>query len=487
MAKSTRQVGEVKCLENVDSAAPAKQSVQERWGKEEEKQALRRLDWHLIPLLGGLYLCSYMDRGNIGNAKTAGMGKAWGMTSAQYSMVVTVYYIAYICFHWLILAWKVVPLPLWAALMALGWGSMDMIQAATVNYAGLLVLRILVGIFEAGFVPAVALYLSFFYHRREMGLRYGLFMSCAPLANGIASAIAYGVVHARSSLEHWQLIFLIEGAPTIILAAMAYLYLPNGPFECPFLDDRHNEIIGQRAVIARGNDHQKNINFKQAFAAFSDYKNYLQAAIIFCLNTAFGSLPAYLPTILTDMGFSPTRAEGFSAIPYLSACFFCVGISFASDYCQTRGLFISLFTLVGGAGYVILALVSTNAVRFFATFLVCAGVFPAVSLTFTWVTDNQGSSSKRGVGLAIFGMIGQCGPLLGARIFPSSEGPIYSRGMWICAGVLFAAATLSLVLRQLLVLENRRRDREFGASDARYAPLDIADQGDEHPMYRFVL
>lgn len=393
--------------------------------------------------------------------------------------------------------------------MAIGWGSMDMIQGATVNYAGLLVLRILVGVFKAGFVPAVALYLSFFYHRREMGLRYGLFMSCAPLANGIASAIPCGVVHAGSSrLEHWQLIFLIgtcpvvpkyhngayktnalvsEGAPTIILAAVAYFYLPNRPFECPLLDDRQNEIIGQRAVIARGNDHEKKINFKQAFAAFSDYKNYLQAAIILCLNTAFGSLPAYLPTILTDMGFSNTRAESFSAIPYLSACFFCVGISFASDYCQTRGLFISLFTLVGGAGYVILALVSTNAVRFFATFLVCAGVFPAVSLTFTWVTDNQGSSSKRGVGLAIFGMTGRCGPLLGARIFPSSEGSLYSRGMWGCAGVLFAVAILSLVLRQLLVLENRRRDRELGASDARYAPLDIADQGDEHPMHRFVL
>lgn len=101
--------------------------------------------------------------------------------------------------------------------MAIGWGSMDMIQAATVNYAGLLVLRILVGVFEAGFVPAVALYLSFFYHRREMGLRYGLFMSCAPLANGIASAIAYGLVHAKSSrLEHWQLIFIIGTCPVVM-------------------------------------------------------------------------------------------------------------------------------------------------------------------------------------------------------------------------------------------------------------------------------
>ncbi|KAL4881367.1 allantoate permease [Aspergillus karnatakaensis] len=482
-------MGDVNYLENVDPTLQKTQPPHEpSWSKEDERQALRRLDWHLIPLLGGLYLCSYMDRGNIGNAYTAGMGKSWSISSSQYSMIVTVYYIAYICFHWLILAWKIVPLPLWAALMAVGWGTMDMIQAATVNYAGLLILRILVGIFEAGFVPAIALYLSFFYHRREMGLRYGLFMSCAPLANGIASAIAYGVVNAENtSLEHWQLIFLIEGAPTIILAVVAYFYLPNGPFECPFLDESQNQIIGQRAVIGRGNDQEKKIDLKQAFAAFNDYKNYLQAAIIFCLNTAFGSLPAYLPTILADMGFSNTQAEGLSAIPYLSACAFCVAISFASDRYQARGIFIAIFALLGGAGYVVLATVSTNAIRFFATFLICAGVFPAVSLTFTWVTDNQGSSSKRGVGLAIFGMIGQCGPLLGARIFPSNEGPIYSKGMWICAGVLFGAAAISLILRWFLSAENIRRDREHGASDPQYAPSDIADLGDAHPMYRFVL
>ncbi|KAI9928607.1 hypothetical protein MW887_001822 [Aspergillus wentii] len=419
--------------------------------------------------------------------KLSGMGEEWRMTSSQYSMIVTVYYIAYICFHWLILAWKVVPLPTWAACMALGWGSLDMIQAATTSYAGLLVCRILVGIFEAGFVPAIALYLSFFYHRREMGLRYGLFMACSPFANALASAITYGVVTGHEQLGRWQLIFLIEGAPTIALAGVAYFTLPNGPFEVPFLNAKDNDIIGNRAVIGRGQDHEKQINFKQAFSAFYDYKNYLQAAIIFCLNTAFGSLPAYLPTILSNMGFSSIQAEGLSAIPYLVSCVCCIIISFVSDHFRNRGIFIAFFSALGGAGYVILAVVATNGVRFFATFMICAGVFPAVSLTFTWVTDNQGSSSKRGVGLAIFGMIGQCGPLLGARIFPESQGPMYSKGMWICAGMLFGACAFSLTLRQLVWMENRRRDLEYGYSDPDNAPVDVAAKGDEHPMYRFVL
>lgn len=97
--------------------------------------------------------------------------------------------------------------------MAVGWGSMSMMQAATSNFAGIMVLRFLVGAFEAGFVPAVALYLSFFYHRAEMGLRYGLFISFSPLASCFASALAYGLVNAKASIPNWKLLFLVGKSP----------------------------------------------------------------------------------------------------------------------------------------------------------------------------------------------------------------------------------------------------------------------------------
>lgn len=61
--------------------------------------------------------------------------------------------------------------------MALGWGSMSILQAVTHNGAGVMTLRLFIGAFEAGYVPAVALYMTFFYHLKEMGLRYGLFIS----------------------------------------------------------------------------------------------------------------------------------------------------------------------------------------------------------------------------------------------------------------------------------------------------------------------
>lgn len=93
--------------------------------------------------------------------------------------------------------------------MEFGWSTASILQAMTTNFAGMVALRCLIGVFEAGFAPGVALFLSFFYRRSEMGFRYGLFVSFAPIANCVASALAYGIVHVKTSLAEWQLLFKI--------------------------------------------------------------------------------------------------------------------------------------------------------------------------------------------------------------------------------------------------------------------------------------
>lgn len=73
--------------------------------------------------------------------------------------------------------------------------------------------------------------------------------------------------------------------------------------------------------------------------------------------------------------------------------------------------------------------------------------------------DNQGTDTRRGAGIMLLNLVGQCGPLLGTNIYPSSESPRYVRGMSICAGFLFFTALLALTLRTLLAWENRKLDK----------------------------
>lgn len=93
--------------------------------------------------------------------------------------------------------------------MALGFGGMSMVQGAASNWAGLMALRFLIGVFEAGYGPGVAFFLSWFYSRQEMALRYGLFIGASAFANAMASSLAYGIVQAKAGISDWRLLFIV--------------------------------------------------------------------------------------------------------------------------------------------------------------------------------------------------------------------------------------------------------------------------------------
>lgn len=90
-----------------------------------EKRVIRKLDWHLVPLLMALYLLAFLDRSNIGNAKIAGMKEALNLTDDRYSWLLTIFYISYILFQFQVLGWKRFPPHIWAAWAIFGWYVLD--------------------------------------------------------------------------------------------------------------------------------------------------------------------------------------------------------------------------------------------------------------------------------------------------------------------------------------------------------------------------
>lgn len=113
-------------------------------------------------------------------------------------------------------------------------------------------LRFLLGLSESAFGPGTPYLLSFFYRRHELGLRIGLFFSAAPLANTFAGALAYGITSGHSKLANWRLLFLVEGAPSILAAFLAWFYLPDHPASARFLTDEEKEIARARGLRKSG-------------------------------------------------------------------------------------------------------------------------------------------------------------------------------------------------------------------------------------------
>lgn len=212
---------------------------------------------------------------------------------------------------------------------------------------------------------------------------------------------------------------------------------------------------------------------------------------------AFSSLPVFLPTILTDMGFSSVNAQGLTAPPYFVAFITVIGTTYLADRTQQRGVVIAILTAIGGIGYVILATTKSVGARYFGVFLAAAGIFPAIGNVLPWVTNNQGSDTRRGTGIVVLNLVGQCSPIVGTRLYPKDEGPFYVKGQSVCAAFMFLFCILALALRTMLVWENKKLDEKYGTLEQQRAAMEesaargerkgVVAEENYSPMFRYVL
>lgn len=179
----------------------------------ENKTLLRKQDWRLIPICATMYLLAYLDRSNIGNAKVMNaeqhhdLMSETHLTNSQYAIALMVFLIAYTLFevpanNFL----KRMGSSKWFSLLLCCWGTMSMCLGAVQNYGGLMAVRFLLGVFEAGLAPGLAYYVSFWYRAEERSIRLAFIYSTATLAGAFGGLMAYGISHLNktSGLSGWR-------------------------------------------------------------------------------------------------------------------------------------------------------------------------------------------------------------------------------------------------------------------------------------------
>ncbi|KAB8070535.1 major facilitator superfamily domain-containing protein [Aspergillus leporis] len=453
----------------------------------EQTSIRRKFDRHVLPLVCILYILSYLDRGNIGNAKTAGIDTDLGLNDAQWSWVLYSFYICYIAFEWTTVLWKIFPAHIYIAILCICWGAAAMCSGAVTNMAELVACRCLLGIFEAAFGAGAPYFLSLFYQRSELGFRVSMLLGMSPVANCFASALAYGITRINNSIAPWRLLFIIEGAPTVLFSTIVYLYLPDSPGTAKFLTTPEQTLATERLQTHDATP-QNRLSLPQILRGLTDYKNYIHMTIHFCCNYSFAGLSNFLPTIIEEMGYTSVTAQGLSAPPYFASFLLCIVAAIVSDRWGHRGLVIAAFATMGMVGYLVLAAVQSETqpgVRYAGVWLATCGVFPALAINITWLLNNQGGDSKRGAGMAVLAVFGQCSSFVSSSAFPRVEGPFYVRGCAIGCALTGLIAVLALGLYLKLAHENRRRDRVYGKVDSDLR-VDVTEEGDNHPQFRYM-
>ncbi|KUJ11432.1 MFS general substrate transporter [Mollisia scopiformis] len=443
------------------------------------RSLLAKLDWNIMPFLSLLYLLSFLDRSNIGNAKLFGLQKSLGMPTEgpraiQYNAALAIFFPFYVAAEIPSnMMMKRLRPSLWLTIM-LAWSICTIGLGFVKNYSGLLVVRAFLGVCEGGLFPGVTYYITMWYARHECGLRMALFFSAATAAGAVGGLLAFAIdkMNGVGRREAWSWIFILEGILTFIVALAAYWLINDYPRTARFLTGEERTEVERRLKADRGSL-ADDFDFKYAYDALKYWKIYIHMFITIGIYTPLYSISLFLPTIIKNMGYANEKSQLMTIPVYAVACCLIIAAGFITDRLRQRGIFMLAFEVVAITGFAMLASSNKPHVQYAGTFFAASGIYPLVPMGVAWNGNNIGGSLKRAVGIAMHVSFRNLGGSISAFCFL----PQYRR------------ALLTIFMSVYLRLENARRDKNgpmLGSYTEDQRSAERGD-GDNATFYRYTV
>lgn len=433
-----------------------------------EQKVLRKLDLYIVPPVLLLYLFSFLDRVNIGNAKLYGMEEDLGLKGSDYQTAVSLLFVTYILSELPSnLVIKQFRPSRWISFLAVVWGIIATLTGLCQSYGSLIACRLLLGLFEGGLFPGLTIYLTLFYSRREIALRVGYLFVSAALAGSVGGLLAYGIGHMDgvAGQRGWRWILIIEGLPTFVLGIATWFWLADDPDSAYYLSPEEKHIMKLRQERQVGYSRSGDFFHKRdMIAALKDWKMW-----VFCFGQFGGDAMLYgystfLPTIIKDIGsWSTAQVQALTIPCYALGAVVYLMIAWLSDRQQKRGIYVVVFALISIIGYAVLIADVTEGVHYFGCFLVALGLYVLVGIPLGWLPANKPRYGARTTSTGLQLTIGNTSGIMAPYLYKDSYGPRYTMGH----AVTMALVAMSMVLYAFLSLwfTHLNRVRAKGGED----------------------
>ncbi|RSH93567.1 hypothetical protein EHS25_007925 [Saitozyma podzolica] len=426
-------------------------------GSEAEKALVRKIDRRIVPCIWILYTMSYLDRANIGNAKTGGLQADFNLTSTQYSVVLLVFFISYVLFEIPsnLLLTRIRP-SLYLSGLCVIWGGVAAAMAATSNWQQLAGVRFALGVIEAGFAPGVAFYLSSWYKRYELASRFSIYYT-ATAVSGAFSGLLAGVItqhlNGERGLQGWQWLFLIEGVASSFVGLWTWFIMPDYPSTTKWLSEEEQILAAQRLAhdgLANTVGAQGHMGHYEAIkAVFSDWRVYL-FIFIFMLVTGSQTIQYFVPTLVGALGWTSWDGQYHTIPVYACAFVFILGFAFTSDQFENKPLFISMAAGLGTICFIATVASTNHTVQYVFLVFGFGSVYAIAPLTLTWVANIICfPAEKRAVAIALVNALGNSASIYGVFLWPATDAPRYIPGFTATTVWVFTMCVLAQIMAYL--------------------------------------
>jgi D-galactonate transporter len=401
----------------------------------------------LIPFLTLLFVTAWLDRYNIGFAKLQ-MAKDLGFSEAVYGFGAGIVYLGYMLFEVPsnLLLQKIGARKTFARITIL-WGLTSIATMLVKTATGFYILRFLLGSFEAGLLPGVVLYLTYWFPARRRALMLGLFLISVPITGIFGNPLSgwiMGSMGQRMGLANWQWLFLLEGIPSIIVGLLALTVVVDKPGDAPWLSEEEKRLL--RADLDEDFD-----NAGPREHSLSDGlrggRVWLLAVTFFCLISTNVTLPFWMPTVIQDLGVKSTVSNGLlSAVPYVFGLLAIVLVGWHSDRTQERRYHSALPCLGCAISLVSVGIFAHTPVLAFLALISAQACASGAAPPFWQIPSMLLAGTAAAAGIALINSIGNLSGWLG----PSVVGWLKdltgttSSGLYVVAGLEVVATLLIL-------------------------------------------
>ncbi|KAL4922530.1 major facilitator superfamily domain-containing protein [Aspergillus aurantiobrunneus] len=468
---------------------------------EARKKLLWKVDIRLIPMLAVLYLISHLDRANIGNAKIEGLDTDLGLDGIQYNIVLSIFFIPYVLLevpsNMLLKNFK--RPSVYLGILITCWGIIMTLTGIVQNFGGILVTRLLLGVFEAGFFPGAVYLCTFWYMPKELSTRLAIFYCASALSGAFSGLLAAGIAQMDGvgGQEGWRWIFILEGLATVVLGILCFFFLIDSPrLSAKWLSPEEIRYLELQHFIKEGGhfkEEKKRTSWKDIKGTMLNWRMYMLAYILLVQSACSYGTKFTLPTITEAMGFESTNAQLMTVPPYVAGAISAVFFSWLSDRFYWRMPFVAvplIFIVIGYAVIISLdgQLEQNVGPAFFAMILTTIGIYPIHPATTSWTANNLTPSSRRAVGLAFNICIGNIGGIIGSYMYLDEENPYYYTGFGLSLALGGSALLVALGLELSFVIANRKKNR-LSEAEVRQAYTDdeLLAMGDKSPLFRYTL
>ena len=456
--------------------------------EEEYQRLLRKLDLRLLPFVSLLYLLSFLDRANIGNAKIAGLTTDLKLKGLEYNIAAAIFFIPY-AFAEIPsnVALKLFRPSRWIPSIMVAWGVVMTLMCLVNSYKGLVAARFFLGLTEAGLFPGITYYLSLWYRRRDVARRIAIFFSAATLAGAFGGILAFGIeqMEGIGGLHGWQWIFCLEGLLTVVVAFMGYFIVQDYPQTATFLNDREREIVV--AVMAHDKQGLSTRNDRKfVWQAMKDYKTYIQMGIYCGLLTTVYAIALFIPTIIKELGYSSARAQLLTVPVFVCGCITTLAAGWLSDKYNIRGPFIIGSCIMSLVGFIVLYTQEKPGAAYAGAIIAAMGAYPTIAVDLAWAGSAAGGDLRKGVTLAMVIGTGNLGGICASFIYITP--PRFHVGHGTAMGWLSWSILLSAFAMWDYNRINKKKieqcERE-GIDESRYAEFE--EMGNESPLFRYTM